>query len=194
MSKKIQIFFLFLIVSWGMCQELFAVPSQVMIVRHGEKPKDKKAIYLDKKGVERASALAPYFMGTKELLEYGPPVAVYAMELGNIHGHSMRPIETCAPTAEALRLPLNTNYKRDHYAEMVKEIMSDPKLDGKNVLICWEHFKIPAIAQAFGIQNPPDPWSGKVFDRTWVIQFNPDGSVKSFQNLPQRLLFGDSPE
>lgn len=194
MFKIMKTVFLFLLVSCFTSQDLFGVPAQVMIVRHGEKPANREITSLNKKGAERAAALAPYFLGTQALLKYGPPVAVYAMNVGRVHGRSLRPIETCISTAEALGLPLSLNYKHDDYEEMTQEILKDPELDGKNVLICWEHFNIPNIAQGLGVKNAPASWPSNVFDRTWVIQFNKDGTIQSFQNLPQQLLYGDSSE
>lgn len=192
MRRKVSNFFLLLMVLCFIYQPLFAGPGQVMIIRHGEKTKDKHDEYLSVKGLERAQALAPYFMGTKELLQYGLPVAIYAQGPGKIHHKTQRPIDTCTPIAKALGLSVNSNYTHDKYSEMVKEILNTPEYAGKNVLICWEHFMIPAMTQGFGVTNPPSPWPGDVFDRVWVIQFNKDNSVKRFQDLPQRLLFGDS--
>jgi hypothetical protein len=37
----------------------------------------------------------------------------------------------------------------------------------------------------------PAKWPGEVFDRTWVITFEPSGRAL-FQNLPQRLMYGDA--
>ena len=46
------------------------------------------------------------------------------------------------------------------------------------------------ILMALGVGNPPD-WKGSVFDRVWVLTYT-SGVVSSFQNLPQKLLYGDS--
>ncbi len=169
---------------------IFATPAQVIIIRHAEKP-PKGSNFLNTKGMERAQALMPYFLNTAELLEYGAPIAIYAQKpIPDNPSH--RPIQTCEPTAQALKLKVLTPYSHDEYATLVKEILKNPLYNGKMVLICWEHHAIPQIAKQFGVEEDLKPWPANVFDRTWVITFNDDGSVKSFKNLPQRLMYGDS--
>lgn len=70
--------------------------------------------------------------------------------------------------------------------------MKNPSYEGKMVLIAWEHRIIPEIAEEFGVMNAPKKWPGEVFDRLWVIDFE-GGKPVNFRNLPQRLMFGDSP-
>ena len=72
---------------------------------------------------------------------------------------------------------------------MVKEILAKPEYDGKVVLICWSHKDIPGLATALGVANPP-VWHGHVYDRLWIIKFK-DGKA-TLQDLPQRLMYGDS--
>jgi hypothetical protein len=60
------------------------------------------------------------------------------------------------------------------------------------VLICWDHEYIPRLAAALGIFPQPSAWPADVFDRVWIITYK-DG-LASLVNMPQRLLFGDSPE
>lgn len=167
----------------------FATPAQVMIIRHGEKPPTGEILNL--RGEIRAAALAPYFAGTPALLLFGTPVAVYG-ERPDTKTPTLRPIETILPTVKTLKIPLHTKFTRNQISELVHEILTSPLYEGKNVLICWEHFMIPNIAHTFGVSPIPPAWPGDVYDRTFVIRFNKDGSVKSFHNLPQKLLFGDS--
>jgi len=167
---------------------LEAAPAQVFIIRHAEKPASGDS--LSTKGRERAAALVPYFMETKELLNYGPPVAVYAMSPSKANP-SERPIETVKGLAEALKVTLNSSYERDGYKKMVEDIMNDTSNHGKTVLICWEHQLIPEIARAFKAFQTPGKWQNEVFDRIWIVNLNQGGKV-SFQNVPQKLMFGDS--
>ena len=160
-----------------------------MIIRHGEKPPSGEILSL--KGEIRAAALAPYFAETPELLLFGTPVIAYG-ERPNTKTPTLRPIETIIPTIQALKIPLNTKYTRNQFPEMVHEILTSPQYNGKNILICWEHFMIPNIAHSFGVTPIPSAWPDDVYDRTFIIRFNKDGTVKNFHNLPQALLFGDS--
>lgn len=164
----------------------FATPAQVIIIRHGEKPKEGNELSL--KGWERAHALIPFFQGNKKVLDFGTPVAIYAQKPSTPES-SMRPIETVQGLADALNLTLNTNFEHAQYPSMAQEILSNPDYEGKMVLICWEHKVIPDIAKNLNAPNVPNKWDGDDFDRLWVITY---GDEITFDDLPQKLLYGDS--
>lgn len=175
---------------------VWARPAQVFLIRHGEKPADEKENHLSPKGRQRAAALVPYFLETPELLKFGSPVAIYAQPCTEPKKHSARPIETVEALAKALKFEVRTpavgdGAPKDAFPAMVKEILEDPKYDGKSVLICWSHGPLPLIAHKFGAEGVPEKWNDDHFDRVWVLTFHKDGKVKC-QDVPQRLLFGDA--
>lgn len=169
---------------------LYALPAQVLIIRHAEKP--AQGNQLNTKGRIRAAALAPYFVDGDWFKKYGPPAAIYAQKPSHVDG-SERPIETVTPLANALGQTLHTEFTHQQLKEMIQEVKSHPQYNGKLVLISWEHHAIPEMARLFGATTAPNNWEGDIFDRVWVIDYLADGSV-NFQNIPQRLLFGDSPD
>lgn len=171
------------------CAWLVALPAQVIIMRHAEKP--PSGVDLSTKGKERAAALVPFFQNTPELLHYGGAAAIYAAAAPK-ESSSKRSIQTVQGLADALKIPVSDRYEVDDYKAMVEEIKTNPAYVGKMVMICWEHHVIAEIARAFGVLQAPARWPGEVFDRTWVITFQSMGRP-TFQNLPQRLMFGDSP-
>ena len=59
------------------------------------------------------------------------------------------------------------------------------------VLVCWHHSTLPELAREFKAPGVPATWPDRTYDRTWVLTFPNDGPVV-FENLPQRLMFGDS--
>lgn len=179
---------IFLLLTLCMASSLSGMPSQIIIIRHAEKAAQGDG--LSTKGRERAAALAPYFMERKEVLTFGAPAAIYAMGTSK-EDTSKRPIETVTPLAEQLRLTINTSYTNETVKKMVDEIKNSPGYSGKMVLICWEHVNIPQIARAFSALQTPARWPDEVFDRNWVITYSLTGKA-NFQNMPQRLLFGDS--
>ena len=170
------------------CQ-LPAIPAQVLIIRHAEKPSEGNSLSL--KGKERAAAYIPFFMETKELLAHGTPTAIYAAQASH-DDPSQRSVETVQALADKLKITINTKYGRDDYKAMVDEIKSDPSYKGKMVLISWEHTVIPEIARAFGALQTPSRWQPEVFDRIWKLTFSSIGGKPQFQNTPQRLMYGDS--
>ena len=193
-------------------------PSQIFIIRHGEKLGDPKkdddgGRHLSVPGSARAADLPSLFF---------PPAGQFScgLRLKNeeFHGHyhhvpikskparfatpnfifatarskhSKRPVETVTPLATALDLPINDGFD-DNDAEikkMANAILTEHAFAGKIVLVCWHHGKIPDLAKALGVKRPPK-WDGKVFDRVWQITY-PKGKA-SLEDLPQMLLYGDS--
>ena len=168
---------------------VWAAPAQVLIIRHAEKPKTGKD--LSEAGRARAAALVQFFQTDSRMLQYGTPVAIYAMAPATSAG-TERPIETVSPLAQALHLNLIEKYARGDESAAAAEIMNDPQFDGKMVLICWEHNSIPPLASALGLANAPS-WPGNdVYDRVWELNYA-GATVSSHQDLAQHLMPGDSP-
>lgn len=164
-------------------------PRMILIIRHGEKPGDAasegkkdKDPNLSPKGYQRAQALAHVI----------PDNFVHPDYLFATHksAHSMRPIETITPLANALHEPIEESFKDDQFAALAHKVLTDPKYAGRVVLISWHHGKIPELAHALGAADAPDKWKSEVFDRVWEITFH-DGKA-DFLDLPQKALPGDS--
>src|SRR5262249_6204823 len=86
--------------------------------------------------------------------------------------HSNRPVETVTPLSVAVSLAIDDGFADNDSAitKMANTILQNASYAGKVVLICWHHGKIPKVANALGVSNPPN-WDGKVFDRVWQITF-----------------------
>ncbi len=172
---------------------LEALPAQVILIRHAEKATKidtGNSDMLSTKGKERAVALVPYFAETKEFTTNGAIVAIYATNPSKEYP-STRCIDTVTPLADKLKLTVSRNFVIDDYKKMVDEIKSNAEYKNKVVLICWEHNFIPEIARAFGALQSPSRWPTDTYDRSWSIIFSPTGKA-TLQNIPQKLLFGDS--
>ena len=169
----------------------FAIPAQVIVIRHGEKPPSGNE--LDERGRQRAAALVKFFETDPQVTKYGPPAAIYAMDPKDASG-SLRPIQTVTPLADDLKITINHSYKREELQSLIDDLMKNPAADGKTVLICWEHKAIPEMIPLFGWASAPRAWSGSVFDRAWILDFNRTGTPVAFTDAPQRVLPGDSPE
>ena len=157
----------------------------MLLIRHAEKPLEGPNLSLQ--GKQRAAALVPYFIGNEHVIEFGTPCAIFAQGPDADHP-SERPIETVIALAKTLNVPFIT-YSRERYAEMVAFIQRAPEYVGKLVLICWSHDDIPLIAEKFGAKDVPEEFKG--FDRTWRLTYQRSGKV-SFDDLPQKLMYGDS--
>ena len=162
-----------------------AMPSKIILIRHGEEPLGKiEGTELSEVGWKRAHAL-PILFGKANINE------LIALKPHKKKG-SIRSIQTLQPLSSTLGLQIQTPYTRDQVPELVSMLAHDSKYEGKVVLIAWQHDTLADIAHQLGASQAPIEW-GKRFDRYWVLEFK-NGTVKSFKNLPQRLLSGDSAE
>lgn len=167
-------FVLYTLLLWA--SALSAMPQQVILLRHAEKPATGDT--LSPLGFQRSLELVSYFESGAPF-ELKNPVAIYAQRSDKQHG-STRPVQTIAPLANAWQVPLYTTYSSDKYKELVDEISK--QYNSGLVLICWSHEGLQDIATQFGVKNAPD-W-GSSYDLVWVINFT-GKKVSSFQTYLQ---------
>lgn len=169
-------------VAASMLPNMRSHPKQIIIIRHGEKP-DGPGRGLSPQGQQRADALA-----TALPQRYPHIDAIIATAPS---ANSERPLETVTPLANKLGLPINDQWSDKQVGDVAQALTTDPQYDGKTVVVCWHHGKIPELAQDLGVTPPQDPWPSNTFDRIWQVDYAPDGTP-SIQNLPQHVLPGDS--
>ncbi len=136
-------------------------------------------------------ALVPFFTQSLELIQHGLPVALFATKI-DPGDHSHRTLETITPLSQRLRVLPDAHYAKSEVGELAQEVLTNLKYERRTVLICWEHHYIPKLAAALGVRPEPPKWPEEVFDRVFIITYR--GGQASLVNMPQRLMFGDSPE
>ena len=166
---------------------VFATPSKVLIIRHAEKTSGTD--HLSQRGEQRATVLYKLFSPSRAGAHFPIPQVIFAASPHHEDG-SVRSIQTVTPLAQALHLTLHDEFDTHEIKQVVATILNSPEYDGKVVLICWEHKRIPDLATEFGVTKNVD-WDRLVFDRVWKLDFESNGSV-AFTDLPQSLLDGDS--
>lgn len=171
-----------------LCVRADAIPAQVLIIRHAEKPVDNSNTHLSDRGFLRAQALVKIFGGSNN--RFDRPDFIIAQNPDKADG-SVRAIETAAPLAAALSLSVDNSFVVGEGKRLAKQILSVPKFDGKTVLIIWGHDDIPKIALHLGSFDLPGNWKAGIFDRVWRLSFE-NGTVKNSENLPMLALPGDS--
>lgn len=157
---------------------LVAMPNQVILLRHAEKPQLGDS--LSAKGFQRANALVTYFSQSQLPFQLQTPVAIYAQRSNKTHT-STRPVQTIAPLAAYWEVPLYTDYSSKKCQKLVDEISQN--YTSGLVVVCWSHDNLQTIATKFGVTNVPD-WPPSAFDWVWVINFN-GKKVASFQKFLQ---------
>jgi len=197
----------------------FAAPARIIILRHGEKADDWKLCDV---GRQRAEALKFNYLGrdaAKSLFEADvPPSFFFAITL-----HTA---ELASPAVESWRKPiifysvmpegdtkemaeaLNTRTR-----EAAGNILTNPALKGKTVVMVWEHHHIAnkdldakfegeeavTLRQLFNLDilpGVPATWPDENFDYFWIVDFPENSNVpskfsmakqefgKSFPNVP----------
>jgi hypothetical protein len=176
-----------------------AQPARIIILRHGEK---QDTYQLCDIGQQRALALRAQYLGKgaeRSLFQDGQaPAAFFAITL-----HTL---ELIAPVASSWGLPV-TDYAevpqpstgdkakdraavdtwRDQLTQTaVRDLMTDPRWDGKVVVLAWEHDHIahksaPDEDTLYGLLKlgriPGDPvpktWPGSNYDYFWILDYKP---------------------
>lgn len=161
------------------CSGLWAMPQQVILLRHGEKPAQGDS--LSPAGFSRAEALINYFASPPFQMQ--TPVALFAQRSNKSH-MSTRPVQTIGPLANSLELPLYTSYSSQKYKKMVSDISKN--YASGLVIICWSHDDLQDIAVKFGVKNAP-VWPSEAYDWVWVINFDAKGGA-SMQEYHQYAI------
>ncbi len=148
----------------------FAKPTQVILIRHGEKISDDHRD-LSPQGCQRAYQL-PFFLN-KAFLDIA---AVYAVQPHKA-GSSIRSLETVAPFADQNNLKIKNKFTRNETEELAEEILE--KYQGKTILVAWERKGIPDIAEALGLEltDRLEKWPDWVYDQAWVLSISPSGNA-----------------
>lgn len=198
------------------------MPETIMIIRHAEKPTakgeapsgvtadgDQDFEALTVRGWQRAGGLVSLFAPTAgRPAALATPEAIYASRPKAPHEHgpeegskSLRPWQTIVPLAACLGPKLvpdgqpNLNFAKGEEKELAEDVLKNP---AKAVLICWQHESIDAIVENLVKGHEvkgkiPTDWPGDRFDIVFVFSLPPGGGAWTFQQVPQRLLAGDSP-
>jgi hypothetical protein len=145
------------------------IPSnnlKVVIIRHGEKPKDGDN--LSCQGQNRALQLANVLHQ-----KFNIPDAIFipALKSDSFTKHS-RMFQTISPFAIKYNLPINSKYNADENEKIAKSVFKKEGI----VLMVWEHSAIKALTATLGVDDTPQ-WDDADFDSIWIINYQ-DGKAK----------------
>lgn len=196
-------------------QAAFAAPSRIVILRHGEKVDDWKLCEI---GRQRAQALALNYLGrnaAKSLFAPGEePAFFFAITLHTV--------ELAAPAVNSWSKPLIlyavmppaggdrkdfTRQLNRRTQEAARNILANPTLNGKTVVMIWEHRHIAddkleaefegekvTLRQLFKLDilpGVPKTWPEETYDYFWIVDFPDNSNVPSkFSMMKQE--FGTS--
>jgi len=137
-------------------------PLKVVIIRHGEKPKNGDN--LNCQGLNR-SMLIPQMIVSK----FGVPAFSYIPSIGTDSATKhARMFQTITPLAVKYNLAINSKYTGKDSAGLVNDILKRHGL----VLVVWDHKSIVPIIHAMGINEAQLKWNDDDFESIWVITFS----------------------
>ena len=154
-----------------------ARPSQIILVRHADKPLDAADPHLSPDGIERAKRLARFLTTDPVMIKYGSPVAIFATQTTK-HDDGVRTQETMVPLARALGVQVQTPFLGKEYGALARQILSSSLYNGRTIVICWNHETLPELAAALGVSPMPRKWKGKDFDQVYVITYSGNGKAE----------------
>ncbi|MFO0819118.1 MAG: hypothetical protein U1A77_14325 [Pirellulales bacterium] len=197
-----------LLLAAALASPSFAQPTNIVMIRHGEKdPNNPADVGLTWQGKARAAALVPYFEQFFQDNKIAPPSFIFAQSAPS--GHSQRPILTVTPYAQSLMLDnehfVTNQYKSKEYAQLASDLLNpvNTQFAGKTVLICWEHKHLADMANTlvtsltngqYKINTEPNlAWpGGAVYGLTWTFAIDPSTKTATFQSIPQKLMYDDA--
>lgn len=124
--------------------------ANVILIRHGEKPRSKAYTWLTVDGKNRAQYLARCATNKTAALSLGPPTFVAASTVRP--GKSSRPRDTMAPLASNLGLPLDLSVDKEDYQGFAKMTLAQLSCGG-TLMAAWQHDDIPSLAAALQAPN-----------------------------------------
>jgi hypothetical protein len=197
-----------------------AAPAHIIILRHGEKADDWKLCGV---GEQRAQALALNYLGrnaVKSLFASGEePAYFFAITLHTVELASPAVASWSKPIILYSVVPEQDESKEDftkalnrRTQEAARNILANPALDGKTIVMVWEHRHIAnaALEQKFDgeqvtlrqllkldiLPGVPATWPDDAYDYFWIVDFPERSNVpskftmvkqefgKSFPNVP----------
>ena len=111
------------------------------------------------------------------------PTAIYAAGATD-DAEGQRTRETVTPLADALGLPVDTDFGRGDEKKLAEELADRTGTS----LVSWQHGGIPTIVDAFPhlTPTPPDEWPDDRFDVVWTLTRTADGW--HFAQVPELVL------
>ena len=195
------------------CVVAAAAPSRVIILRHGEKADAWKLCEI---GQQRGQALKYNYLGkdaAKSLFsEDNPPAFFFAITLHTMELATPAVASWGKPVIYYSVLPQDkkkfTEALNDRTREAASNILNNPALNGKTVVMVWEHKHIAnkalgekyqreaavTLRQLFHLDilpGVPLEWPDDTFDYFWIVDFPENSNVPSkFEMVRQE--FGKS--
>lgn len=165
--------------------------TNIILIRHAEKPSVAKDPSLAVAGQERAQAYVVYFQNYPNS---AAPLKWNYMFATAVSPDSNRPLLTIQPLSQALGLTINNSYADKDFKKVADDIKTNPEYDNSNILICWHHGRILQLAHHLGAPKDklPAKWAGAAFGWLIKLSFDSKGNLQKPSVINQNLMFDDN--
>lgn len=188
----------------GLALALMAAPGltsaqakeTIAFLRHGEKPPLGLG-QIDCQGLNRALKLPAALAALFPAPAFPTPAAIFVPDPSvreDDHGvlyDYVRPLETIAPTAVALGMPINAQFGHDDVKGLTKALEKDDYRDAL-VLVAWEHRMADKAVRKLVEDHGGDPdsvpkWERTDFDSVYVVTIDRDRGSATFEKKAEGL-------
>jgi hypothetical protein len=199
-----------LVIVAGAASSALAAPARIIILRHGEKADDWKLCEISE---QRAKALALTYLGRdaiKSLFAGGDEPAFFFAITPNTAA-------LASPSVASLNKPVIlysampqasaedfTKALNRRTVDAARNLLANPTLEGKTVVMVWEHEHIASEALEAKFENEavtlrqlfkldilpgvPKTWPGDTYDYFWIVDFPEHSNVPSkFEMVKQEF-------
>ncbi|MCT0226363.1 hypothetical protein [Synechococcus sp. CS-1328] len=163
----------------------WATPRQVILLRHGDKVASGADNYnLSPNGFLRAINLARLIPAC-----FGGPTHIRTFFLNPVTSKNARSYQSAVPLAVATGINISSaQVSQDDSFLDGQEILRQPAYRDGNVVLFWEHRRMPDLARGLGWPSMP-PIGPMEFDQIFVLHYDRPEAAPRVESLSQSQLF-----
>lgn len=161
----------------------WALPSQILLLRHGHKNSQATHYNLSEQGFQRSIALATLLPAC-----FGLPDAIVTYLLDADSSKNARSYQTAVPLAIAtgVNIRIDQCSRQSSYGSG-RQLLTNPAYRGERLVLFWEHRRLPELAAGLGWSSMP-PMADDDFDTFYLLQYQPDSPTPLVRVFHQNAL------
>lgn len=166
----------------GTCEAL-ALPSEVILMRHGHKDSQRGDFNLSPLGMARMQALARALPAC-----FGAPALIVVYPFDRASGKNARSYQSAVPLAAATGVRISiAETAPDQSAAVGQALLTDPAAATARVVMIWEHRRLPELAKGLGWAAMP-PIDDQDFDRLEHLRYGNGQAIPTVDRYSQVAL------
>ena len=161
-----------------------ATPSQVILIRHGDKDSQRGDYNLSPSGFNRALRLGRMIPAC-----FGAPNQIRTFELDPVSSQNARSYQTAVPLAVATGVNIGIVMgSRTSSARFGEEVLTSKPFEGAKAEFFWEHRHLPDLAKGLGWSTMA-PIDADDYDQLLLLSYSARSKKPKVERLSQQELF-----